>query len=106
MSISRGSQVGLQPEPGFAELTPLFQREVDLVDSAGDLDVDAWEAVQSQICQTVALVKPDGQEVADFILHIRGDEASFRWSDEPLGTEWQQRCCSGGWVGVTVELVA
>ncbi|MFG1895966.1 hypothetical protein ACGFIP_18315 [Micromonospora zamorensis] len=73
-----------EPEPGFVELAPLFQREVELVDSAGDLDVDAWEAVQSQICQTVALVKPDGQEVADFILHIRGGEASFRWSDDPL----------------------
>ena len=54
------------------------------MDSTGDLDVDVWEAVQAQICQTVALVKPDGQEVADFILHIRGGEASFRWSDEPL----------------------
>jgi hypothetical protein len=71
------------PEPGFAELAPLFQREVELVDSAGDLDVDAWEAVQAEIRRTVALVKPDGQEAADFILHIRGSEASFRWSDEP-----------------------
>ncbi|TDC39899.1 hypothetical protein E1211_02590 [Micromonospora sp. 15K316] len=73
-----------EPEPGFVELAPLFQREVELVDAAGDLDVDAWEAVQAQICQTVGLVKPDGQEVADFILHIRGGEASFRWSDEAL----------------------
>jgi hypothetical protein len=73
------------PGPGFAELAPLFERELELVDSDGDLDVDAWEAVQDQICRTVALVKPDGHEVADFILHIRGDAASFRWSDEPLG---------------------
>lgn len=72
------------PEPGFAELAPLFQRAVELVDSDGDLDVDAWEAVQTQICQRVVLAKPDGQRVADFILHLRGGEASFRWSDEPL----------------------
>ncbi|MGA3489544.1 hypothetical protein ACK8GG_16215 [Micromonosporaceae bacterium DT55] len=69
---------------GFADLAPLFQREVELVDSDGDLDGEAWEAIQDRICRMVSLVKPDGQQVADFVLHVRGGEASFRWSDEPL----------------------
>jgi len=70
------------PEPGFADLKPLFDHEVALVDSGNDMDYDAWEAVQHQIDQLTSLIKPDGRQVTDFVLHIRGDEASFRWLDE------------------------
>jgi hypothetical protein len=34
----------------------------------------------------VSLASPDGP-VAEFLLHIEGDRAWFRWSEEPLGTK-------------------
>ncbi|GIJ13108.1 hypothetical protein Van01_63220 [Micromonospora andamanensis] len=32
----------------------------------------------------VTLRYPDGQEVPEFLLHLDGDEAWWRWSDEPF----------------------
>lgn len=34
----------------------------------------------------MTLVSPDGP-VAGFLLHIQGDRADFRWSDEPFGDD-------------------
>ncbi|MEV6847472.1 hypothetical protein [Actinoplanes sp. NPDC051411] len=32
----------------------------------------------------VTLRYPEGNEVPEFLLHIQGDEAWWRWSDEPF----------------------
>ncbi|MFI6602988.1 hypothetical protein ACIBHX_42655 [Nonomuraea sp. NPDC050536] len=70
-------------ESGFDEVKPWFDRELELVDADGELDVEAWEEIYSRIEQTVTLVGPSGP-VPEFLLHISGDEAWFRWSNEPF----------------------
>ena len=73
--------------PGFAEVEPLFVAELALsrvlTESASEVDVETWEAAYDRVSQAVSLVGPSGP-VAEFLLHIDGDEAWFRWSDEPF----------------------
>ncbi|MFD8817091.1 hypothetical protein ACFV23_37795 [Streptomyces sp. NPDC059627] len=71
------------PGPGFAAVRDLFARELAL---AEDEDWEAWEEVQDEIRRQVSLISPDGP-VPEFLLHIEGDRAWFRWSDEPFGKE-------------------
>jgi hypothetical protein len=75
---------------GFAELRTLFATEADLSERLLDAGSDeglnaAWEAAYARIRQLVRLVHPAGHPVAEYLLHIDGDQAGFRWSDEPLG---------------------
>ncbi|MDF5756303.1 hypothetical protein [Spongiactinospora sp. TRM90649] len=37
-----------------------------------------------QITDALTLVREDGTPVAEFLLHIEGDDPWFRWSDEPF----------------------
>ena len=71
----------VRPGPGFDVLRPLFDDEVRL--SEDDDDV-AWEAAYDRIRQAVSLIAPDGQAVPEFLLHIDGQDAWWRWSDEPF----------------------
>ena len=73
------------PRAGFAPLAPLFERQLALtrVDNWDDAGVADFEAVSAEIRQAVELRYPDGRIVPEFLLHIEGDEAWFRWSDEP-----------------------
>jgi hypothetical protein len=61
-------------QPAFAEVRPLFERELAHVEVDGDLDVAAWEATYQAITQTISLVAPSGP-VAEFLLHVRGEDA-------------------------------
>jgi hypothetical protein len=45
---------------------------------------EAGEAVYEQITGTVELVAAHHGPVAEFLLHIQGDQAWFRWSAEPF----------------------
>lgn len=69
--------------PGLEELRPAFEREWALINEADDLDYDAWERAYEPISR-LTLASPTGP-VAEFLLHIEGDEARFRWSAEPAG---------------------
>lgn len=71
------------PGPAYAGVRELFARELALVEADGDLDVEAWEATYDEIRRRVTLVSPRGP-VPEFLLHIEGDRAWFRWSDEPF----------------------
>lgn len=73
------------PTADFAPLTPLFERQlvVTRADNWDDAGVAELEAVHAEIRQAVELHYPDGRIVPEFLLHIEGDEAWFRWSDEP-----------------------
>jgi len=75
------------PRSGFADVEPLFVEELGLLDvlqeSNSKADVEAWEAAYDRISETVRLVAPS-EPVAEFLLHIKGDLAWFRWSDEPF----------------------
>ncbi|WP_181806271.1 hypothetical protein [Streptomyces shenzhenensis] len=71
------------PGPGFAGVRDLFARELVL---AQDEDWEAWEEAHDEIRRQVSLIAPDGP-VPEFLLHIEGDRAWFRWSDEPFGED-------------------
>ncbi|MFF3346402.1 hypothetical protein [Streptomyces sp. NPDC002779] len=70
------------PGPGYASVRDLFARELALV-ARVDEEVEEWEAAYDEIRRRVSLSSPDGP-VAEFLLHIEGDRAWFRWSDEPF----------------------
>ncbi|GAA2743340.1 MULTISPECIES: hypothetical protein [Kitasatospora] len=68
------------PTPAFAGVRPLFDRTRELADA------EQWEEFDlayDLIADTLTLAAPAGP-VAEFLLHIDGDRASFRWSDEPF----------------------
>jgi hypothetical protein len=68
--------------PGFAEVKPLFDEELSLLESE---DYRALDDVYYRIRGTgLRLFAPDGHEVPEFLLHIREREAWFRYSDEPF----------------------
>lgn len=68
---------------GFAEVRPLFDTELRLLYDAED-QVDSWERAYHALRAAVALRCPDGQDIPEFLLHIEGDEAWWRWSDKPF----------------------
>jgi hypothetical protein len=67
--------------PAFEPLTALFAEELALVD---DDETDCWDAAYDRIRSVVRLTYPDGRDVPEFLLHIEGDVAWWRWSDEPF----------------------
>ncbi|MEV6374763.1 hypothetical protein [Micromonospora musae] len=71
---------------GLAEVRPLFAEELRLLD-AGDVAVEAWESAYEAIRNAVTLRSPEGHDVPEFLLHIDGNEAWWRWSDEPFDGE-------------------
>jgi len=73
----------VEPQDGFDNVRPIFEDELRLLDDLDD-HIPAWEAIYQQIRQTVSLIKPDGRPVPEFLLHIDGREAWWRWSDTPL----------------------
>ncbi|MFJ3492339.1 hypothetical protein ACIPPJ_01855 [Streptomyces sp. NPDC086091] len=71
------------PGPAYADLAPLFARELALLEDGGAARAEEWGAVYARIEEAVELVAPDGP-VAEFLLHIKDDRACFRWNDEPF----------------------
>jgi hypothetical protein len=69
--------------PGFEEIRPLFEQELLWLENIDD-DAHAWEAVYENIRSKVHLRYPEGHPVPEFLLHIRGEDAWWRWSDEPF----------------------
>ncbi|MEG3632568.1 hypothetical protein [Micromonospora palythoicola] len=73
----------VDPGEGLAQFRPLFAEELRLLDAI-DEDVESWERAYEAVRNAVTLRYPDGQEVPEFLLHLDGDEAWWRWSDEPF----------------------
>ncbi|MDX2544715.1 hypothetical protein ACOT81_20305 [Streptomyces sp. WI04-05B] len=69
------------PEPAFAEVEPWFVETLALIEAER---YDEFEDAYDRIARALTLVAPSGP-VAEFLLHIQGDQAWFRWSDEPFG---------------------
>ncbi|MEU9505995.1 hypothetical protein AB0D32_06910 [Micromonospora sp. NPDC048170] len=76
----------VNPREGLAEVRPLFAEELRLLDGI-DEDVESWERAYEAVRNAVTLRYPEGQEVPEFLLHIDGNEAWWRWSDEPFDEE-------------------
>ncbi|WTR19158.1 hypothetical protein OG565_18710 [Streptomyces sp. NBC_00138] len=68
------------PTAGFAEVKPLFERELALTEEE---DRDEWDSVVGEINVKLQLVAPAGP-VAEFLLHVEGERAWFRWIDDPV----------------------
>ena len=73
----------VRPAPGFEEVQPLFEEELRALDRIDD-DPGAWEAAYENIRGAVILHDPEGRPVPEFLLHIDGGDAWWRWSDEPF----------------------
>ncbi|MFF8969968.1 hypothetical protein [Streptomyces sp. NPDC014995] len=71
------------PGPAYGAVEPLFTRELALLEEDLDANLDEWEAVQAEIRRRVTLTSSGGP-VAEFLLHIQGDQAWFRWSEKPF----------------------
>ncbi|MBP2478752.1 hypothetical protein JOF53_007624 [Crossiella equi] len=64
-------------QPGFAEVKPLFDEELALLEA----DVaEGWDEAYSLVEAAVRLVAPNGGR-PEFLLHIEGERAWFRWRD-------------------------
>jgi hypothetical protein len=72
----------VDPRAGLAEFRPLFIEELMLLDNI-DVDVHSWEHAYAAVRNAVTLRYPDGREVPEFLLHLDGDEAWWRWDDGP-----------------------
>jgi hypothetical protein len=72
------------PGPGYDTVRGLFAHELALLERDSQDDREAWEAVYDEIRRRVSLSSPQGP-VAEFLLHVDGDRAWFRWSEEPFG---------------------
>lgn len=75
-----------EPEAEFAEFKDAFAEELALVEG-GDFDQNLarWEKLYLAIQDRLRLQGPDGVAVAEYVLHIDGERAWFRFSDQPFG---------------------
>jgi len=78
------------PREGFEEVRPLFEDELLRLDDY-DANIQGWDDAYQRIRAEVSLAGPDGHLVPEFLLHIDGDEAWWRWSDEPFDEEGPSR---------------
>jgi len=70
------------PSAGFDKWRAVFAEESRLVEFERLEDSDeyeAWESLIEQITSALKMVDPQGQVVEDFLLHIDGAHATWRW---------------------------
>jgi hypothetical protein len=67
-----------EPSPLFAQLRPLFEDELRLLDRE---DIDAWETAYEKIfaLKLRLVVTKTEEEISEVLLHIEGDKAWFRY---------------------------
>lgn len=73
----------LEARTGFGGLRPLFAEELRLLDDIEN-NVDQWEAAYDEIRQSLTLLFPDGTTVPEYLLHVKNDDAWWRWNDQPF----------------------
>jgi hypothetical protein len=74
----------LRATPAFEAVRPLFVEELRQTTAE---DIPASEAAYDRIRAAVHLIDPDGVRVPEFLLHIDGNDAWWRWSDEAFDEE-------------------
>lgn len=78
----------LRPTEAFEPVRPIFEAELRALRASEDGDTDgevtAWERAYLEVRAAVVLIDPDGQPASEFLLHVDGDEAWWRWTDEPF----------------------
>jgi len=76
----------LESTPAFEVVRPLFIAELAASGVEPGDEAPDWEAADTayeQIRAATVLHAPGGP-VAEFLMHVRGNEAWWRWSDEPF----------------------
>lgn len=74
----------VEPAEGFDEVAPLLAEEARLAESIDDEVTPEWEAVHERIRSTTRLTHPDGRDAPEYLLHVDGLDAWWRWSDDPF----------------------
>ncbi|MEV4627936.1 hypothetical protein AB0J90_16785 [Micromonospora sp. NPDC049523] len=70
--------------PAYGRFRALFEEDIRLLNSA-DEDVPAQVAsYEAMRAAGIGLVDPDGFRVPEFLLHVRDEQAWWRWNDEPF----------------------
>ena len=70
-----------EPAPAFEAFRPLFDREMELAEAEAEEGAEAGEL--EEVCRRIAasglclVLLPEGTEIGDFMLHVRGGEAWF-----------------------------
>ena len=76
----------LEPTEAYAAVRPLFDEDLRLSDRF-DEDPAAADEAYYRIRERLTLVDPDGRVVPEWLLHVDGDQAWWRWNDEPFDPE-------------------
>jgi hypothetical protein len=76
----------VEPGEGFVDFLPLFAEELTQLERIDD-DGAAWDRAYDAVRDAVTLRYPNGDEVPEFLLHVDGTEAWWRWNDEPFADE-------------------
>ena len=76
----------VHPKVGFEAVAGLFREELRQLDDVPDEESPEWVAAYDAIRAQTALLDPDGKAVPEYLFHIDGTEAWWRWSDEPFST--------------------
>ncbi|WP_329564357.1 hypothetical protein [Kitasatospora sp. NBC_01266] len=70
--------------PGYAAVRPWFDESLAALEAE---EFERFEDAYAPIGRELTLVAPDAGPVAEFLLHIEGGRAWFRWSDEAFDGE-------------------
>jgi hypothetical protein len=73
----------VDPLEGLEDVLPLFAEELLRLEHIDD-DAESWEQAYDAVRATVTLFYPGGSQVPEFLLHIDGGVAWWRWNDEPV----------------------
>jgi hypothetical protein len=73
----------IERHDGFAAVESLFEEELRLLNRPDD-DVEQWENAYQRVRAAVSLAAPDGTIVPEFLLHVDGEQAWWRWAEEPF----------------------
>jgi hypothetical protein len=66
-------------DSAFAEIQPLFEVELQALEAA-PMDVEAWEKTyEAIVALDLHVVDDEGKDIGPTLLHIRGEEAWFRY---------------------------
>ena len=71
------------PAAEFDHYRSLFDDELVALDRL-DADLPGHNAIYRRIREQLTFLHPDGRIVAEWLLHIDGDRAWWRWSMEPF----------------------
>ncbi len=68
-----------EPTPAFAEVQPLFEAEAAIGPDDEDAWIAAYEAIMALNLRLIDAVNGDDLGEGEFLLHIDGDQAQFRY---------------------------